>query len=68
MCVREWIADAERPAEQFRGRYQLRLEEARSLIAPSNSARDAQNARPPTAPGDEADAAGGECAPTRPGL
>jgi hypothetical protein len=29
----EWIADVERPAEQFRGRYQLRLEEARALIA-----------------------------------
>jgi hypothetical protein len=29
----EWIADVERPAEQFRGRYQLRLEEARALTA-----------------------------------
>jgi hypothetical protein len=28
----EWIADVERPAEADRGRYQLRLEEARSLI------------------------------------
>jgi cell wall-associated NlpC family hydrolase len=28
----EWIADVERPAEQFRGRYQLRLEEARRLL------------------------------------
>lgn len=28
----EWIADVERPAEPFRGRYQLRLDEARSLI------------------------------------
>jgi hypothetical protein len=28
----EWIADVERPAEQFRGRYQLRLDEARALI------------------------------------
>jgi hypothetical protein len=28
----EWIADVERPAEQVRGRYQLRLEEARSLL------------------------------------
>jgi hypothetical protein len=28
----EWIADVERPAEQYRGRYQLRLEEARGLI------------------------------------
>ncbi len=29
----EWIADTERPAEQFRGRYQLRLGEARKLLA-----------------------------------
>src|SRR5215207_2819373 len=29
----EWIADVERPAEQFRGRYQLRLKEAHQLIA-----------------------------------
>jgi hypothetical protein len=28
----EWIADVERPAEQFRGRYQLRLAEARQLV------------------------------------
>jgi hypothetical protein len=28
----EWIADVERPAEADRGRYQLRLEEARSLM------------------------------------
>jgi hypothetical protein len=28
----EWIADVERPAEQYRGRYQQRLEEARGLI------------------------------------
>lgn len=28
----EWVADVERPAEQFRGRYQLRLGEARMLI------------------------------------
>ena len=27
-----WIADVERPAEQFRGRYQLRLAEARRLL------------------------------------
>jgi cell wall-associated NlpC family hydrolase len=27
-----WIADIERPAEQFRGRYQLRLAEARKLL------------------------------------
>ena len=28
----EWVADVERPAEQYRGRYQLRLDEARQLI------------------------------------
>ena len=28
----EWIADIERPAEEFRGRYQERLDEARGLI------------------------------------
>jgi hypothetical protein len=35
----EWIADVERPAEQYRGRYQLRLDEARQLIwSPSATA------------------------------
>src|SRR5919202_2388852 len=29
----EWIADVERPPEQLRGRYQLRLDEARALIS-----------------------------------
>ncbi|MDQ1446860.1 MAG: hypothetical protein QOI20_3324, partial [Acidimicrobiaceae bacterium] len=28
----EWIADIERPAAQYRGRYQLRLKEARGLL------------------------------------
>jgi len=28
----DWIADVERPAEQYRGRYQLRLEQARGLL------------------------------------
>jgi hypothetical protein len=28
----EWIADVERPAAQYRGRYQLRLEEAQGLL------------------------------------
>ena len=28
----EWIADVERPAAQYRGRYQLRLDEARELL------------------------------------
>jgi cell wall-associated NlpC family hydrolase len=29
----EWIADVERPAAEYRGRYQLRLDDARSLLA-----------------------------------
>ncbi len=29
----EWIADVERPAEQYRGRYQLQLETARRLLS-----------------------------------
>src|SRR6185437_6656220 len=29
----EWIADVERPAAQFRGRYQTKLEEANGLLA-----------------------------------
>src|SRR5262245_40542533 len=36
----EWVADVERPAEQFRGRYQLRLGDARALIGPSCTAPD----------------------------
>jgi hypothetical protein len=31
----EWVADVERPAEQYRYRYQLRLGEARLLIGPA---------------------------------
>jgi hypothetical protein len=30
----EWVADVQRPAEQYRGRYQLRLDESRGLILP----------------------------------
>ena len=33
----EWVADVTRPAEQFRGRYQLRLNDARALIGTSCS-------------------------------
>jgi hypothetical protein len=29
----DWVADVERPAEQYRGRYQERLAEARALLA-----------------------------------
>jgi hypothetical protein len=28
----DWIADVERPAAQYRGRYQLRLDQARELL------------------------------------
>jgi hypothetical protein len=46
----DWIADIERPAEQFRGRYQLRLEDAQQFVAglaaqptaPAAGANDAQ--------------------------
>ena len=43
----QWIADVERPAAQYRGRYQLRLDEARELLATASqaqgrSANDAQ--------------------------
>src|SRR3712207_3812310 len=33
----EWIADVERPAEQYRGRYQLQLEQARALLRQASS-------------------------------
>jgi hypothetical protein len=36
----EWVADVQRPAAQNRGRYQLRLDEARLLIAQGCSAPD----------------------------
>jgi hypothetical protein len=32
----DWIADVERPAEQYRGRYQLHLDEARRLLGPAH--------------------------------
>ena len=61
----EWIADIERPAEQYRGRYQLQLDEANSLLknappppAPPEQVADA--AAPPTlakGPGEQAQAA-----------
>ncbi len=31
----DWIADVEQPPEEFRGRYQLRLDEARGLVGPA---------------------------------
>jgi hypothetical protein len=44
-----WIADVERPAEPYRGRYQLRLGEARSLLAQGGSAPPAAAAPTPVA-------------------
>jgi hypothetical protein len=34
----DWIADVERPAAQYRGRYQLVLESARALLEQASSA------------------------------
>ena len=53
----DWIADVERPAEQYRGRYQLRLDEAHGLLgagarAPRRAARGGG-----AAPGERAAAA-----------
>ena len=44
----EWIADVERPAEQYRGRYQLQLDQANSLLkaAPPPAAPEAAAAAP----------------------
>jgi hypothetical protein len=53
----EWVADVQRPAEQYRGRYQLRLEDARSLIG---------SGCPPAAPGSDP-APGPDPAPSDPG-
>lgn len=49
----EWIADVERPAAEYRGRYQLRLAEARQLMgslcagAPSGTAESPVDTTPP---------------------
>ena len=40
----EWIADVERPAAQYRGRYQLRLDEARELLRGQGSGEPARAA------------------------
>ena len=52
----EWIADVERPAEQYRGRYQLKLDEAKSLLA-SRPAQAPAPAVPVGAPAAVVDAA-----------
>ena len=57
----EWIADVERPAAQYRGRYQLRLDEANGLLGSSSAAPSApaavEQAVAPAAPATAADAA-----------
>jgi hypothetical protein len=49
-----WVADVQRPAEQYRGRYQLRLEDARALIASGCAAPDPGPAPSDPAPSDPA--------------
>ena len=46
----EWIADVERPAEQYRGRYQLQLDEAQGLLEErARRRRPRRRRRPPPA-------------------
>ena len=48
----EWIADVERPAEQYRGRYQLKLDEANGLLGQGRlRARPRPRSPPRPAPG-----------------
>jgi hypothetical protein len=44
-----WVADIERPAEQYRGRYQLQLERARELIRAGGAVDGAENRAAPAA-------------------
>jgi hypothetical protein len=46
-----WVADVQRPAEQYRGRYQLRLDDARALIASGCAAPDPAAPAPSPYPG-----------------
>ena len=50
----EWIADVERPAEQFRGRYQLRLDEADALLEARPTPRPRRPEPPPRPAGADA--------------
>ena len=50
----EWIADVERPAEQYRGRYQLKLGEANDLLGNAATAPPAAAAAAVPAPGQPA--------------
>ncbi len=49
-----WIADVERPAEQYRGRYQERLEEARALLEQAGGGSSAPEEAAAAAPADAA--------------
>ena len=60
----EWIADVERPAEQYRGRYQLKLGEANDLLGSAATAPPAAAAAAP-APGAAAAAADAADAPKK---
>jgi hypothetical protein len=44
-----WIADIERPAAEYRGRYQLRLDEAHALLGQSTLSASASSAASPNA-------------------
>lgn len=59
----EWVADVQRPAEQYRGRYQLRLGEARELIAAGCAAPDGKQPAPEPEPEAPAPLEGGDAAP-----
>jgi len=46
----EWVADVERPAEEYRGRYALRLQEAGELL---DRAAASEDAAPPSGSADQ---------------
>ena len=48
-----WAADVERPPEQYRGRYQLRLQDARTMIASGCATDDATQPGQPQQPGQQ---------------
>ena len=59
----EWVADVQRPASQYRGRYQLRLDEARSLIADGCRPSDEGGGGTPGSPGGQPTDTGGGAVP-----
>jgi NlpC/P60 family len=59
----EWIADVERPAEQYRGRYQLRLDDARALLEKAGAKHGGDTADPPDDGGDGGHGAGDAAPP-----